>query len=158
MSVYVFDSNSLSAILKHYYPARFPSFWQKFNQKVTANEVCSVREVFNELIEHFDKKDLVIFTTQNEDFFSKPSAGELIFITQIYSVAHFQHNLENKKLLKGGAFADPFVIAKAKVSEATVVTEEDLKPNGAKVPNICQHFNIPVLNLEGFLEKENWSF
>lgn len=158
MSIYVFDSNSLSAILNHYYPARFPTFWQKYNQKSTAKEIGSVREVQNELIERFDKKDLAIFTNQNKDFFAEPTTDELSFITQIYTVAHFQHNLENKKLLKGGAFADPFVIAKAKVLEATVVTEEYFKPNGAKVPNICQHFKIPVLNFEGFLEKEGWSF
>lgn len=158
MSIYVFDSNSLSAILNHYYPARFPTFWQKFNQKSKANGIGSVREVQNELIERFDKKDLAIFTDQNKDFFAEPTTDELSFITQIYSVSHFQHNLENRKLLKGGAFADPFVVAKANILKATVVTEEYFKPNGAKLPNICNHFNITVLNLKGFLETENWSF
>ncbi|MBW7942819.1 MAG: DUF4411 family protein, partial [Candidatus Kuenenia stuttgartiensis] len=55
MAIYVFDSNSLSAILNHYYPARFPTFWHIFNQLSTTNGIGYVREVQNELIERFDK-------------------------------------------------------------------------------------------------------
>ncbi|HOU97162.1 MAG TPA: DUF4411 family protein [Bacteroidales bacterium] len=158
MPRYIVDSNSLSAILNHYYPDRFPSFWNKFNNYVRASDICSVREVYNELLDRFDKKRLVVFTIQNKDFFAEPDNAELQFITKIYSISHFQHNLENKKLLKGGPFADPFVIAKAYILSATVVTEEHFKPNGAKIPNICQHFGISFTSLEGFLQKENWSF
>jgi len=30
--------------------------------------------------------------------------------------------------------------------------------NGAKIPNICRHFSIPCLSLEGFMEEEGWQF
>ncbi len=158
MSIYIFDTNSLSSILNHYYPSRFPTFWKKFGDKISAFEVISVREVYKELSDHFEKEKLTYFTEINSGFFSEPNSSELSFITEIYSVKHFQHNLENKKLLKGGAFADPFIIAKAKILNATVVTEEYFKPNGAKIPNICEHFSIPFLSLEGFLQNENWTF
>ncbi|MBZ0199623.1 MAG: DUF4411 family protein [Ignavibacteriaceae bacterium] len=39
-----------------------------------------------------------------------------------------------------------------------MITEEDYKKNGAKIPNICEHFDIPCLKLEGFLIQENWKF
>ena len=77
---------------------------------------------------------------------------------QIYSIPHFQHNLERKKLLKGGYFADPFIIAKAKVVNGIVVTEEALRDNAAKIPNICKHFDIGCVSLEGFLLNEDWKF
>jgi len=32
------------------------------------------------------------------------------------------------------------------------------KENSAKIPNVCDHFDIPYLNLEEFMEKENWTF
>ena len=35
---------------------------------------------------------------------------------------------------------------------------EWLKPNAVKIPNICDHFKTPFLDLEGFMEKEGWVF
>jgi hypothetical protein len=35
---------------------------------------------------------------------------------------------------------------------------ETLKLNAAKIPNICQHFNVKCLSLEQFMEKEGWTF
>lgn len=75
-----------------------------------------------------------------------------------YSVSHFQQNIEQQKLLKGGKNADPFVIAKAAVDGRAVVTMELFKPNAAKIPNICAHFAITCLSLEQFMEEEGWEF
>lgn len=83
---------------------------------------------------------------------------ELSFITSIYSIPHFRQNLDRKKLLEGGYFADPFVIAKAKIKDAVVVTEEDQPVHGARIPNICEHFEIACVKLEGFLTIEDWRF
>jgi hypothetical protein len=60
--------------------------------------------------------------------------------------------------LSGKPVADPFVIAKTKVIEGIVVTNEANKNHGAKIPNICEHFNVKCFNLEKFMEVENWSF
>ena len=94
----------------------------------------------------------------NPDFFEAPSLEELSFISQIYSVPHFRQNFDKKKLLHGGYFADPFLIAKAKISDAVMVTEEEHPINGARIPNICQHFGIKCVKLEGFLVIEDWKF
>ncbi len=61
-------------------------------------------------------------------------------------------------MLKGGRNADPFVIAKAAVTQCAVVTMEIRKPNAAKIPNICDHFGIPCRSLEEFMEIEAWEF
>jgi hypothetical protein len=156
--IYVFDNSSLSNILDHYYQDRFPSFWEKFNEMVTQGDLISVREVRNELSGKFDDDKIEILMKHNEDFFADPTNEELSFITEIYSVKHFQQNLERKKLLSGGYFADPFVIAKARAVEGTVVTEEHFKENGAKIPNICDYFKIPCIKLEGFLKEVDWKF
>lgn len=155
---YVFDCNSLSAMLHHYYRDRFPSFWELFHQFASEDKMLSVREVYNELVERFETKQINILSESNPDFFADPTIEELNFITEIYRVSHFQYNLDKKKLMKGGAFADPFVIAKAKTGNCTVVTEEEYRKNGAKIPNICEHFGIECTKLEGFLTKENWTF
>ena len=155
---YVFDTNSLSSILKFYYPARFPSFWEKFNDMLAGEKICSVREVYHELNNRFEKGELKIFTNQNKDFFSEPIRSEQEFLKKIFSEPQFQESLSKKKRLKGEAFADPFIIAKAETLDATVVTEEKHKENSVRIPNICEHFNIDCCNLEQFLVKEDWCF
>ncbi len=156
--MYVFDTNSLSNVLRHYYRDRFPSFWEKFDAMLQNKTVISVREARLELEFRFEDTVIDQFTVHNPKFFEEPSAEELSFITQIYSIPHFQHNLDRKKLLQGGPFADPFIIAKARVKQAIVVTEEDRPSHGARIPNICEHFGIECVKLEGFLVREDWKF
>lgn len=76
----------------------------------------------------------------------------------IFAVPHFQHLVRTQERLQGKPVADPFVIAKAKLLKGCVVTEENRRPNAAKIPNVCDYFNIDCVNLEGFMEKENWIF
>lgn len=61
---------------------------------------------------------------------------------------------------KSVGLTDPFVIACARINQATVVTEEGwqrggkslaLKPNAATIPNVCAHFKIPCIDLEEFM-------
>jgi hypothetical protein len=96
------------------------------------------------------KKNSIIFTT--------PSKEELNFVSEIFKVKHFEANISKQNILKGKPVADPFIIAKAKVSNFTVITEEVFKANGAKIPNICNYFQIECVNVHGFMEKENWKF
>jgi hypothetical protein len=137
---------------------RFPSFWEKFLARIDEKSIVSVREAKKELEDRFDRESIERLTYHNAEFFEMPSVAELEFIRTIYSVQHFQQNLEKKKLLKGGYLADPFLIAKASIQKGIVVCEEGLKPHAAKVPNICEHFGVECVTLETFLTRENWSF
>jgi len=156
--IYVFDTNSLSNVLNHYYRDTFPSFWEKFDEMVGSKRLISVREARFELKGKFDGTTIDRLKEHNDDFFEEPSVEELAFITQIYSISHFRQNLDRKKLLQGGYFADPFVIAKAKIKGAIAVTEEDRPENGVRIPNICDRFGIGCEKLKGFFVRENWTF
>ena len=98
------------------------------------------------------------WANDNEDIFSAPTSDEGRYVAQIFKVAHFQNNIEGKKLLNGGYVADPFVIARAAVASAAVVSMETYKPNAADIPNICDHFGVRCLSLEKFMEAEGWKF
>ena len=125
---------------------------------IDKNQVWSVREVRRE-IEHLGRADtLEEWTKQNAGFFRIPTSDEAKFVTTIYSNTHFQQNLGRKKLLGGGPFADPFVVASANTVRGTVVTQETFRKNGVGIPNICAHFGISCTNLEGFLIEQNWMF
>lgn len=81
-----------------------------------------------------------------------------MFISEIFAIPHFQSLIKPKFLLTSNAAADPFVFASAKIKQGCVITEEEKKNNGAKIPNICEHFSIDCENLEGFLKRQNWQF
>ena len=90
--------------------------------------------------------------------FPAPTGAEGAFVASIFAVRHFQQVIEQKKLLKGGKNADPFVVARAASLKATVVTMEGKPKNGANILNVCNHFDIDCVSLEGFMQREGWRF
>jgi hypothetical protein len=155
--VYVFDT-SCFIILKSYFPTQFPSFWDKFDDFVEKGKIISVREVSRELETHSKRSFLEEWIKKNKAIFKIPNAEEMNFVKQIFQIQHFQYLIKRKSILSGTPTADPFVIASAKVHNGCVVTEEEFKENGAKIPNVCQHFGVDCTNLEGFLDREGWRF
>ena len=154
---YVFDSDSLIDLFRHYYPERFPTLWEKFDVLVSAGKLLSVREVFNEIGSKEDS--LANWAKQNTNIlFLESTTEELKFVSEIFQVRHFQAMIRKQERLKGKPVADPFVIARAKISGACVVTQEKNTEKASKIPNVCEYFKIPCINLEGFMEKENWTF
>lgn len=154
---YIFDSDSLIDLFKHYYPERFPTLWEKFDALVSEGKFISVKEVFNEIGSREDS--LAIWAKEQKNIlFLESTTEELKFVGKIFQVRHFQAMIRKKERLKGMPVADPFVIARAKISGACVVTQEKKTKNAAKIPNVCGRFGIPCINLEGFMEKENWTF
>ena len=154
---YVFDSGSLIDLFRHYYPERFPTLWEKFDVLVSEEKLISVREVFNEIGSSEDS--LGIWAKEKKNLlFLESTVEELRFVGKIFQVRHFQAMIRKKERLKGKPVADPFVIARAKILNACVVTQEKNTENAAKIPNVCEHFVIPCINLEGFMNKESWTF
>jgi hypothetical protein len=154
---YVVDTSALSTLFRNYYRRRFPSLWRRFDDLVASEDIVSTREVFRE-IQDGAIESLRNWAAANRTVFSVPNAEEGAFVARIYAVQHFQQNIERQKILKGGRNADPFVIAKAAAAECTVVTMEQLRPHAARIPNICEHFGIPCMTLEDFMEAEGWEF
>ena len=155
--MYVFDTSALSELFGSYYRSRFPTLWELFDELVEDGSITSTREVARE-IKQYSRGDLEEWTQENRNVFSTPTAAEAEFVRKIYQVKHFRQNIELKKIQKGGLNADPFVIAKAAVNDAMVVTLETEKPNAVRIPNICEHFEIQCINLEDFMEEEDWEF
>jgi len=156
--IYVFDSDALITLFKHYYLSRFPSLWDRFDDLVYAGHIISVREVSREISGRDDR--LAGWAKSNHDFFQTPSIEETNHVSSIFSVSHFQALIRQQERLQGKPVADPFVIAKAwgLGENGCVVTQEKEKPHAAKIPNVCNHFSISCKNLEQFMEQEKWSF
>lgn len=154
--IYVFDSSSLIHLFRYYYLERFPTLWENFDNLATNGSIISVREVQKEIEGQEDR--LSVWSKNRQDFFSFPTSDEFDFVSKIFEVKHFQSLIRKKEQYQGKPVADPFVIAKAYLIEGCVITQESSKPNAAKIPNVCTHFNIACVNIEKFMENESWTF
>ena len=121
-------------------------------------KIISVQEVERELQRYTRRPHLSDWIKRHKSIFVKPSAAETQFVRQIFLVPHFQNLVNEKNRLAGYPCADPFIIALAKTINGCVVTEEKEKPNAPKIPNVCDHFGVPFTNLQGFMEREKWTF
>jgi len=154
--IYVFDSDALIDLFKNFYLNRFPSLWERFNQVAKESKIISVREVYNEIKERGDR--LSQWAKEKQNLFQESSPEELAFVVEIFKVRHFQALIHEKERLQGKGVADPLVIARARILNGCVITQEAKKPNAAKIPNVCEYFGIACSNLEGFMEREDWTF
>lgn len=154
---YVFDTSAI-IVLKNYYPTTFTTLWGHLDALATNGIILSVHEVFNELHNYNEVDFIQDWAKQRKAIFARPSNDELQFVQQMLAIPHFQSLIGRKAILKGTPVADPFVIAAAKVKGATVVTQEKLKENAARIPNVCKHFDIPCVSLEDFMAERGWMF
>lgn len=155
--IYVFDTGSFSK-LKHYFPGVFATLWSGLDGMVKAGSLLSTKEVKRELQNGSPDPHVDAWIKENSHIFTTPTGQELQIVASILSISHFQSIIGEQQRLKGTPVADPFVIAAAKARAGTVVTEEIYKPHSAKIPNICEHLNVPCTNLEGFMALQGWTF
>jgi hypothetical protein len=164
--IYVFDTSSLRA-LQHFYPRVFTTIWTGLDSLVEDGRLISTREVYKELEAQAVSDEVKAWAKSNKAMFTTPGSDETLFVATIFQNKHFQSLIGEQQRLKGNPVADPFVIACAKIRNGTVVTEEGWsrtgapltpKPNAAKIPNVCKHFNVPCANLEAFMQQQGWKF
>jgi len=155
--IFIFDTGAF-IVLKNYYPETFSTLWGRIDKLAENGAIVSVREVFNELHNYNDVDFIQGWAKQHKSIFAKPSNEELLIVQEILANPHYQTLISAKAILKGTPVADPFIVAAGKIKRATVVTQESLKPNAAKIPNVCQKLKVPCINLEAFMTQQGWKF
>lgn len=155
---YVFDTNSIST-LRFIFQSRFLNFWRDMQDCVNRKKIISTREVKNELDVKFQSDEQIQkWITENKDIFLTPALAETTIVERILSHSKFKGLLDAKALLRGPYFADPFIIALAKVKNACVVTQEVKRDHGIAIPNVCEEFKVKCTDLEGFMVMENMEY
>ncbi|MYD97906.1 MAG: DUF4411 family protein [Gammaproteobacteria bacterium] len=154
--MYVFDTTPLSSLFRNYFRSAFPTLWRRLDQLIADGSLTSTREVRREL-DQYARADSE-WLTKHAGIFTTPTASEAAIVREIYRVRHFHQNIEQKKIQNGGLVADAFVVAKAADIDGIVVTLETAMPNAAKIPNMCEHLEVPCINLEQFMSNEGWTF
>jgi hypothetical protein len=155
--IYVFDTSSFIK-LKHFYPDIFKSVWTGLDNLVVQKKLISTKEVWNELKNGDSDLHTNEWLKLRKEIFTTPTSAEMQCVAHIFQIKHFQALIGETQRLKGTPVADPFLIACAKINNGTVITEEQFKPNSAKIPNVCSHFKVQCTDLAGFMRLQGWTF
>lgn len=150
---YVFDSGSLID-LKNYPTDVFTSLWDNFTQMIDADEIISSSEVLRELQDYDD--EIGKWAKTQRKIFVKPSMDEQLEVQKI--LAKYPNLVKEEAILSGQPYADPFVIAQAKIHGAILVHQEKFKPNAHKIPNVCKQLKVEEMPLFEFFRKVEWKF
>ncbi|MCH8133632.1 MAG: DUF4411 family protein, partial [Myxococcales bacterium] len=121
--VYVLDTSSFIHI-GHFFPDRFPTFWDQFDELVEDGRVISVREARSELETQAAAEHLFEWVQRNREIFHTPSADEASFVAEVFAVPRFLELIKQKNISRGQPVADPFLVAAAHAIGGCAVTEE----------------------------------
>ena len=158
VTMYVFDTN-VFLTLGHFYPKRFPTIWERIDQLARGGKLVSVREVRNELVYVCPSDHINGWIKKNRQIFRTATARECEIVAEIFRKEQYRGLVRRKSILKGSPVADPFVIASARIHRhGCVVTQEEKRPAGARIPTVCDELKIRWLNLEGFFEEQKLQY
>jgi len=155
--MYIVDNSSFM-VLGTYYPESFPTIWKKINDLVESGDFLSVKEVQKEIEAGCKFLHIEKWVKNNKAIFKKPTSQELTFVTEMFKEEKNRELIKHKNILNGSPVADPFIIASAKINGAIVITEESYKRGGARIPSICEKYDIDCIKIEQFLILEELIF
>jgi len=154
---HLLDANTLIEAKNRYYGmAICPGFWEWLLLKNEVLDLASIAPVMDELTKGNDQ--LAVWVKDNSGFFHTITDQEtqLAFAQVAGLVASQAPKMRVGAMDEFLAGADPWLIAKAMTTGATVVTHEVLNREVKRkfiIPNICQELNVPFLNTFELLHK-----
>lgn len=157
MRRYLLDSNVFIEAKNRYYSFEIcPGFWSWMDHVVAAGEVLSIEMVRDELLTGNDELAEWIEGRKKASWFLKQddavTQGHFARIATGVQAGPYTTAAKNE-FLSG---ADPWLVAKAKVIGAAVVTLEVAEPASKKrvpLPNICADENVGFVSTFDLLEK-----
>lgn len=131
----------------------FPTLWDKLDSLISDGHLRASEEVKVELGQKED--ELLAWAGNREDLFVEFDESLQKEATLIQK--RHPNLVDPNKTVQD---ADPFVIALAKIEGCTVVTQEvkSNNPNKPKIPDVCESFRIPHINLLQLIKQEGWIF
>ena len=152
--IYVLDTSAvIDGRIRYYPPEVFPGLWQRIEDLVVQERLISSEEVLLELEKVED--DAFAWAIDHPAMFLAIDAEIQVAVTNILG----RHpRLVNAQ--KSRSMADPWVIALASIKQGTVVTGEHRSGNLSrpKIPDVCNHEQIPYVDFIGMIRREKWVF
>ncbi len=152
--IYILDTNIIRTLL-NFFPKkgkRFEEVWEKIDEKIKAGEFISVDECYNELSKQFSKKtEQYQWFHGHKTMFKNPDNKESVIISKLLMNPKMRETVHQKNILENRPSADVYIAAKAKALNATVVTNENYKPNSAQLPNLCTELGVSCISYDDFM-------
>nr|WP_277995575.1 DUF4411 family protein [Desulfitibacter alkalitolerans] len=145
----------LHAWRRDYPPDIFNSLWTHLIDLAQNERLFAPDEVLLELERGGD--ELYQWALELDFMFLEPSEEMQQVVSEI--VETYPSFIPDES--SDGIWADPYVIALAKVNSAVVVTGEKAVGLGAKrpkIPNICQYLQIECIDFLQLVRLEGWKF
>ena len=146
---YLLDANVFIQAKNSYYSMDFcPAFWEWLDHEKAAGRIVSISEVATELKGQEDELSDWIKARNDSAFFlpiDDPQTQQAYTRIANYVVQNYEETAFNLFL----NVADPWLVAKAMTTGATLVTHEKLVGPGSKklkIPNICKQFGVQYIN------------
>ena len=158
--IYLLDANTYIEAKNRYYDMEFcPAYWDWLDQQFVMGVAGSIDMIGRELRDGNDglaewvkERGSQFIANDDEDTQNTFIAIAQFVMSQDFSPANRDNFLEK---------ADPWLIAKAKTTGATVVTHESALSNATKkvkVPNICRQFDVRCIDTFAFLRETRAKF
>lgn len=151
---YCVDTSALIDLNGRLLPAStFPDLFPRVDAAFASGLLVSPREVRRELQNGSAGDALERWATENPSYFIDPDDSQM---TLMAALTEAYPSVYDPKLLRP-IDADPHVIVVAQDYGLTVVTSEN-QDSPKKIPHFCRELGVPVVNVFGFFDLEDWSF
>jgi hypothetical protein len=147
--MYLMDANTYITAKNFYYGMDIcPAYWDWLDYQYAQGQIASVQIVYDELIKGGDELSHWVKDRKNQFLTVTDKATQQRYAEVIQHI----YELPEKKPSNVANFADgadPWLIAKASVTGAVVVTQEKRDPDNSKrikIPNICSDFDVQYIN------------
>ncbi|RFP10844.1 MULTISPECIES: DUF4411 family protein [unclassified Duganella] len=154
---YLLDANTFVEAKNRYYNMTVcPAYWEWILQKFGSNDVASISMIGDELKRGDD--ELASWVRCHPALFEAvdDESTQACFVKVVEFVASETHRMKVGAVEDFLSGADPWLIAKAMATGATVVTHERHHADVVKkflIPNVCDVFNVEWMNTFDLLYK-----
>jgi hypothetical protein len=161
---YLIDANIfIQAKNFHYGFDTFPGFWKWLDSENKNHLICSINKICDELMNGND--DLAAWAKARrtgEWFLSVDDEETQSKLSEIANwVVHPKQGFTERASADFLSKADPWLIAKASVIDATVVTHEKFnadRKNKVQIPNVCRAFSVEYVDIFDLIRKTGVKF
>lgn len=152
MTVYCIDTSTIIDAGERYYPIDvFPGFWEKLDKLIIAGRLKAPETLIDELEGKaddwrqwvYDRRDAMIWEID------PVIQHAMSVVMPVYAA-----NTKNLDSVKG----DPFFIAAAMAHSACLITSEQPRRGGVKIPKICDALAVKWAPLLAVVRTEGWTF
>lgn len=151
--VYCIDTSALMDLTERYPDSVFPTLWKNIEALVSQKRLIAPREVFKEIVWDVQLQN---WAKKHRKMFKDLDKEQIQYVKEIE--AKYPSLVDSGKTTPD---ADPFIIALAKVENATVITsEKSASPTSTrvKIPDVCPAYGIKCVSLTEWFNEQKWKF